>query len=235
MTEGDKYDSVVDRRKFLGYAGLSATSLIAGCASGGRGTEGGQENTETEERPIYKPSPETTNNPNWKGGHRKTESRGTQVYTEDFRISVPFAYASAQLGVYFGDYVEGNNEDIPNSEFEWLEASDGSYIWTPYVEIKSEQSGYGMEPRKLASQIPLTSWYARAVGDSPDVHAFATAFDNAPTYYRIITPKGTRTSRAYTTTERSHRGGRYLAFELSGQMMDLTFDGDVRVKWGFGF
>lgn len=237
MTGADRHGFGIDRRRFLSLTGISATSLFAGCASDLTGTTEEQEETEMSEEPIYKPSPETTDNPVWKGGHRKTESRGAQVYTKEFRISVPFAYASPQLGVYFGEPVEENREEIPNGEFQWLEAADESYIWTPYVEVKSEQSGYGMEPKKLASQVPVGSWYAKAAGDgdSPDVHPFATAFDSSPTYYRIITRTGTRTLRAYTTTERSHRGGRFLAFEIPDRMIHVTFYDDVRVRWGFDF
>lgn len=221
------------RRAFLATVGSTG---ISGCLNLSVPQTGKSDEKETEARPIYKPAPETSNDPDWQGGYRSSISQGAAIYSDGARITVPFAYAHSQLGAYFDEPVEGNPEEIPDDEFKWVEASDATYIWTPYVELASEKRDYRAEVRNAPEQIPVERWTASGdlQDEEPEVLALATGFDEWPTYYRIISQAGTRTAPAYTFPE-SVRSGRYLAFELPARWVYIIYDGDVRADWAFDF
>ena len=225
----------MDRRSFLSASSIAAITSLAGCF--GR-DETDAAPADNDSSPTYKPEPVTTDAREWHGGYRRTEEHGAVIYADGLHVSAVFAYASPQLGVYFGDPVDGNTEDIPDEEFDWVVASDGAYLWTPYIELRSEASDYYMEPENPAETVPPDRWIADGgeTTDSREVQPLATGFDESPTYYRLVDRDGTRTMLAYTYPEQQGRDGRFPAFEVASRWCNVTYDGDdARAKWTFDF
>lgn len=233
MTSNNSQPAKLGRRKYLaGIAG--GLTALSGCSTITGLTE--EHDPINRDPPVYVPKNETSDQPDWEGGYESAKNHGAAIYGDGVKISVVFLRAASQLGIYYGDPVDGNPEQIENREFEWVKARDEAFFFVPYVEIRGEDSDYRQEPEDLSEAVPTENWTATAdINDeeSPEVLPLSYGLDDTPTYYRLRASGASSTSVAYPTSVQHGSDLRVLAFEIADPWVYVIYDGGIRAEWAF--
>lgn len=162
----------------------------------------------------------------WNGGHRDADPRGGKLILEDVTVEMAGANVAQQVGVSTSETDKQNIEDIPSSEFEWYEASEGAFIWFVYVNMMRPEEGDRVIPDP-------DNWRAQPIlddGHTP-VKSFTSSFDPDPTYYRLPGYQGREyTQRAYTNLG-NRRALQTMVFEVESDAIELLYGDPVQATW----
>jgi len=218
------------RRQYLTtVASLGTAGLLAGCS----GTQSPAK-TETQTDSAWpteaeEPSPKSDSR-EWMGGHSDAEMRGGTVVLDGTSINVVAANVAQQVGVCTSNPDVENVETIPESEFKWYTAPDGSFFWFISVELTTNRGG---EPDEIP---PADQWRAHPVlsdADEPPTMSLTSAFDPDPMFYRLPLGEGDITQRAYSNNEVTRMNLRTLVFEVPSESIELLFGESPAVAWQF--
>lgn len=234
MTSSDRQTDRVrhtsSRRAVL--ASLAAVS-VAGCSSL-RASESTPTETPARSWPdSARESNVTEADGEWHGTYRNARGGTSKFIADGLKIELAGSTATTRLGVYTGDEVDGNPEEIPEDEFDWYNAPRGSYFWKFTVNPMPE-SGDGN-----SSLPPLENWSAIPILNEHDEQAtlpLAASYDPDPVYYRlpVLIDRGVSsyTSPAYGVPEMkwNARDTQSLVFEVPSSGIELRY-GDPPENW----
>lgn len=218
----------MNRRQYLTtVASLGSTGLLAGCSS----SQATQE-TETDSpwpTEVEDPSPKKEAR-KWNGGHQDASMSNGVVVLDDYSIEVLAGNVAQQVGVCTTETDIENSENIPESEFDWYSASEGSYIWFIYLNFFDHDGQADIELP------PAARWGAEPIldGSGNPTKPFTAAFDPDPTYYRLPgRDMGDYTQPAYANVDVSSRQMSTMVFEVPSDAIYLLYGDSPRLKWSF--
>lgn len=152
---------------------------------------------------------------------------GGMLVLEDVTVEMAGANVAQQVGVCTSESDRQNSENIPESEFEWYSASDGSFIWFVYVNFIHSDDGQLEVP-------DADQWRAQPIlddGHTP-VKSFTSSFDPDPTYYRLPGYEGEYTQPAYTNVQQG-TSLQAMVFEVESDAIELLYGDPVQVTWNY--
>jgi hypothetical protein len=150
------------------------------------------------------------------------------VVTESGTVEIVRATAAREVGVTTAE-TDGNSEAIPESEFDWYQAPEGSWMWFIHLNpIGLSAVGELPPPENWRAQPVLEDEY----DETPELSLTST-FDPDPTFVRYpLYYGGTNTDPAYGNDH--HRDDHMtLVFEVPSDAVELLYGDPVETTWAF--
>lgn len=223
----------MNRRAFLASF---ATASLGGC-SALRASDPDTTDTPTRDWPASaRESNVTDADDAWHGTYRDVEDAPGKFIADGLKIELVGSTATTRLGVYTGDTVDGNIEHIPDREFEWYNAPQGSYFWKFSINpIPNRDEGNVSLP-------PLSNWSALPVLEEHDEEAtlpLGASYDPAPVYYRLPVLIDREVS-SFTSTAYGAAPIRWnatdtqsMVFEVPSEGIELRYGDPPEIWWGY--
>lgn len=224
------------RRAFLTTTATSAVT-IAGCSALSKSDAGSATDTPNagQSWPAQREDSNITHTGRqWDGGYRGTRKRTLKFRANGVPIEVVGVLATTQIGIYTGDPIDGNTEDIPSTKFDWYRAPEGSFLWTLTINPIGSGSSENLPPIDHWSALPVLER-----GNEQPKKPLTETYDPNPVYYRLplMVDGGlsSTTSPAYRIGDMTGNAldTRKLVFEVRSHAVEFAFGNPPEIWWSY--
>lgn len=165
-----------------------------------------------------------------RSGHRTADDVTSTIHTDYGIVEIVSATAARRVGVTTTEWDQPNDEQIPESEFEWYRAPEGSWFW--FVSVNLIDRGR----REDVELPPADAWRGepiRTENETERILSLTSTYDPDPTYFRLpYWFGGTETMPGYGVNhDRPHKTT--LVFEVPSNDMSLLYGDPVEASWSF--